>query len=63
MRKIKKVTFNRREFIDKYTCIDSPITRPFIDYWYSFDESLVYFKQGEYKVFVVDVEDIINIEE
>lgn len=62
MKKIGKVTFMRREYIDKYNYIESLLTRCFIDFWYSSDEKLVYFKQNETKVFVLDADVILNIE-
>lgn len=62
MKKIGKVTFMRREYIDKYNYIESPLTRCFIDFWYSSNEKLVYFRQNETAVFVLDADVILNIE-
>lgn len=62
MKNMKKVTFTRREFIDKYTCIDTPITRRFIDFWRPEGASVVYFRQNQFSVFVVDADDIVSIE-
>lgn len=62
MKKTGKVTFSRRVFIDKYTCIKTPLTRRFIDYWKPEGVSLFYFRQNEFDCFVIDADDIVSIE-
>ena len=57
---MKKVTYNERYFIDKYTCIDKPVTRYFVSSWSN--GGLTYFKANEFNVFCVDTDMIINIE-
>ena len=57
---MKKVTYNERHFLDKYRCIDKPVTRYFVSSWSQGE--LTYFKANEFNVFCVETEKIINIE-
>lgn len=63
MKNIKRVTFWRREYIDRHNFIESRLTRCFIDYWYSSDGQTAYFRQDEESVFELDADVIICIEE
>lgn len=56
-----KVTYRERNFIDKYRCIDRPITRNFNTIW-EFG-GLIYFKLGQFTIFSIAKEDIISISE
>lgn len=55
-----KVTYNERYYLDKYRCIDKPITRHFITSWAVND--LIYFKANEFNIFSVEKDNIISIE-
>lgn len=63
MKNIKKVTFWRREYIDRNNFIESQLTRCFIDYWYSSDGKVAYFRQDEDAVFELNANVIIRIDE
>lgn len=56
-----KVTYRERNFIDKYRCIDRPITRNFNTRWEV--GGLIYFKLGQFTIFSIAKEDIISISE
>lgn len=57
---MKKVTYMERTYLDKYRCIDKPVTRYYIYSWIV--GGLTYFKQNQYNTFSVPTEDIISIE-
>lgn len=54
-----KVTYRERYFFDKYKCIDKEVTRAFDACWRS--GGLTYFKHGQFTVFVIETDFIINI--
>lgn len=54
-----KVTYKERYFIDKYTCIDREVTRSFDTSWKV--GGLTYFKQGQFIIFTVDTDFIVDI--
>lgn len=56
-----KVTYMERTFIDKYKCIDRPITRSFDTCWKV--GGLTYFKLGQLTIFTVETDFIIDITE
>lgn len=63
MKNIKKVTFWRREYIDKHNFIESQLTRSFVDYWYSSNGQIAYFRIDEETVFELDADVIVRIDE
>lgn len=56
-----KVTYRERHFLDKYRCIDREVTRSFSKSWQV--GGLTYFKQGEFTIFTVETDFIVNITE
>ena len=56
-----KVTYIERNFIDKYRCIDRQRTRIFDKSWKV--GGLTYFKLGEFTVFTVETNFILDITE
>ena len=57
---MKKVVYRERIFIDRYSCIDKPITRYYISSWVV--GGLTYFKENQFNIFCVATEDILNID-
>ena len=54
-----KVTYRERIFIDQYRCIDREVTRCFDKSWVV--GGLTYFKLGQFTIFTVDTDFIIEV--
>ena len=56
---MKKVTYKERNFLDRFRCIDTLVTKPFDTSWKV--GGLTYFKHGQFTIFSIETCMIIEM--